>query len=301
MKKNILSFLLIFVSSFLFSQTTFTGMIMDKNNPTNALGVEGASVNWFNTNVSAITNKKGWFTIAYKPEYKKLVVSYVGFKTDTLTIISLETLHHFLTPESDLDEITIKSKKNNVQKSLFTTTNVFTVNSAELLKAACCNLAESFETNPSIDVGFSDALTGTRQIKMLGLTSPYLLITQENIPSVRGASQVFGLTFTPGTWVESIQITKGAGSVVNGFESIAGQINTEIKDFADLDPALELALAADPVPPSVAANDESSVEKDALFQLSEQEDGVNSNDSSMIEEYSGTDMGDHQDSAAADE
>ena len=111
---------------------------------------------------------------------------------------------------------------------------MFTVNSEELLKAACCNLAESFETNPSIDVSFSDALTGTRQIQMLGLTSPYLLITQENIPSVRGASQVFGMTFTPGTWVESIQISKGAGSVVNGFESISGQINAElVKPFSD--------------------------------------------------------------------
>nr|BFF39940.1 TonB-dependent receptor plug domain-containing protein [Tenacibaculum mesophilum] len=103
-----------------------------------------------------------------------------------------------------------------------------TINSDELLKAACCNLSESFETNPSIDVNFSDALTGTKQIQMLGLTSPYLLITQENIPSIRGAAQAFGLTFTPGTWVESIQITKGAGSVVNGFESISGQINTEL-------------------------------------------------------------------------
>jgi outer membrane receptor for ferrienterochelin and colicin len=100
--------------------------------------------------------------------------------------------------------------------------------SKELLKAACCNLAESFETNPSIDVNFSDALTGTKQIKMLGLTSPYLMITEENIPSVRGASQAYGLSFTPGTWVESIQITKGAGSVVNGYESISGQINTEL-------------------------------------------------------------------------
>ena len=108
------------------------------------------------------------------------------------------------------------------------------MNSEELLKAACCNLAESFETNPSIDVNFSDALTGTRQIQMLGLKSPYLLITQENIPSIRGASQVFGLTFTPGTWVESIQISKGAGTVVNGYESISGQINTElVKPFSD--------------------------------------------------------------------
>src|SRR5690606_16640734 len=62
----------------------------------------------------------------------------------------------------------------------------------------------------------------------LGLTSPYILIAEENIPSVRGASQAYGLSFTPGTWVESIQVTKGAGSVVNGFESISGQINTEL-------------------------------------------------------------------------
>lgn len=105
---------------------------------------------------------------------------------------------------------------------------MITVNSDELLKAACCNLAESFETNPAIDVNLSDGLTGTKQIEMLGLTSPYLLITQENIPMVRGASQAYGLTFTPGTWIESIQITKGAGSVVNGYESISGQINTEL-------------------------------------------------------------------------
>ena len=98
-----------------------------------------------------------------------------------------------------------------------------------MLKAACCNLSESFETNPAIDVNFADALAGTKQIKMLGLSSPYLLISEENIPMVRGASQAYGLTFTPGTWVESIQIGKGAGSVSNGFESIAGQINTELK------------------------------------------------------------------------
>src|SRR5690606_38370165 len=113
-------------------------------------------------------------------------------------------------------------------KSYLKASNTFTVSSKELLKAACCNLSESFETNPSIDVNFADAVTGTRQIKMLGLTSPYILIATENIPSIRGASQAFGLSFIPGTWVESIQITKGAGSVVTGYESIAGQINAEL-------------------------------------------------------------------------
>ena len=228
MKKHIINSLLLFIPFVLFSQTTFTGMIMDKNNPRDNLGVADVTVHWLNTNVSAITNTKGWFTIDYKPAYKKLVISYLGYKTDTITINSLKPIHHFLTPESDLEGITINSKRNAVQRSFLATTNMFTVNSEELLKAACCNLAESFETNPSIDLSFSDALTGTKQIQMLGLNSPYLLITQENIPAVRGASQVFGLTFTPGTWVESIQITKGAGSVVNGFESISGQINAEL-------------------------------------------------------------------------
>ncbi len=130
--------------------------------------------------------------------------------------------------QEKLDEVVVDKKKKGIQKSLNKVTNTSVVTSHELLKAACCNLAESFETNPSIDVNFSDALTGTKQIKMLGLTSPYLMITEENIPSVRGASQAYGLSFTPGTWIESIQITKGAGSVVNGYESISGQINSEL-------------------------------------------------------------------------
>ena len=234
MKKIISSSFLLLFPIIILAQTNLKGMIMDKQNPKNQLGIPGATVNWLNTSIGVVTNEKGWFTIPYKPEYKKLVISYIGFKTDTITITSLEPIHHFITPENNLEEITIKSKRDAVQKSLFATTNIFTVNNDELLKAACCNLAESFETNPSIDVSFSDALTGTRQIQMLGLKSPYLLITQENVPSVRGAAQAFGLTFTPGTWVESIQITKGAGSVANGFESISGQINAElVKPFSD--------------------------------------------------------------------
>lgn len=234
MKKIHIYILLFFISSSSLAQEVLKGMIMDKNNPKNNLGIEGVTVFWLNTNIAAVTNSKGWFEIDYKSTYKKLVISYLGYKTDTLTINRNKTIHHFLTQENALDEIEIKSKKNTIQKNSLTTANVFTVNSEELLKAACCNLAESFETNPSIDVNFSDAITGTKQIQMLGLKSPYLLITQENIPSIRGASQVFGLTFTPGTWVESIQITKGSGTVINGFESISGQINTElVKPFSD--------------------------------------------------------------------
>ena len=158
---------------------------------------------------------------------------------NTMLVISLLVSAHTFSQEDikkdTLKTVKVQATKRGLKKSLSGTANTTVVSSKELLKAACCNLAESFETNPSIDVNFSDALTGTKQIKLLGLTSPYILITEENIPSVRGASQAYGLSFTPGTWVESIQITKGAGSVVNGYESISGQINTElIKPMKDI-------------------------------------------------------------------
>lgn len=217
------------------SQEKITGMIMEANNQNEHIGLAGTNIYWLDTSIGTVTDIDGMFSLEYKKEYTQLVISYVGFKTDTITITEPQkTVHHWLKPTDNLEEVTITSRKQATSKSYLQATNTFTVSSDELLKAACCNLSESFETNPSIDVNFADAVTGTKQIKMLGLTSPYILIATENIPTVRGASQSFGLSFIPGTWVESIQITKGAGSVVNGFESIAGQINAElVKPFSD--------------------------------------------------------------------
>ena len=210
------------------SQDKISGMIMEANEKNEHIGLAGANVFWLNTSIGTVTDIDGKFTIPYSKEYQKLVISYVGFKTDTLTITKPIMVHHWLKPTTDLDEVTLTSRKQATAKSYLQSQNISIVSSDELLKAACCNLSESFETNPSIDVNFADAITGTRQIKMLGLTTPYILIATENIPSIRGASQAYGLSFIPGTWIESIQITKGAGSVVNGYESIAGQINAEL-------------------------------------------------------------------------
>ncbi|WP_033960933.1 TonB-dependent receptor plug domain-containing protein [Psychroserpens jangbogonensis] len=212
-----------------FSQDELSGEIMEVTAENKDIPLIGANVFWLNTSVGAVTDIDGKFTIPFEASYKKLVISYVGYKTDTLTVNEPKYIKHFLRSTSELDEIVVTSRKQSTAKSYYKAANIITVSSDELLKAACCNLSESFETNPSIDVNFSDALTGTRQIKMLGLTSKYILITTENVPSIRGASQAFGLSFIPGTWVESIQITKGAGSVTNGFESIAGQINAELQ------------------------------------------------------------------------
>ena len=227
--KIILKILFILIPIAMYSQTEIKGMAMIKNSQGNTEGLPGATVYWSGTDIGTTTNDKGWFTLPYKPEYKKLVFSFVGYKTDTVTVNKPKEIHHFMVEDGGLEEVVIETEKQNTAVSYLQSANIVTINEGELLKAACCNLSESFETNPSIDVNFSDALTGTKQIRMLGLTSPYILIAQENIPTVRGASQAFGLTFTPGTWIESIQITKGAGSVVNGYESIAGQINTELR------------------------------------------------------------------------
>ncbi|MFT4600676.1 MAG: outer membrane receptor for ferrienterochelin and colicins [Arenicella sp.] len=107
--------------------------------------------------------------------------------------------------------------------------NVEKIGQDELRKAACCNLSESFETNASVDVNLTDAVSGAKKIQMLGLDGVYTQMQWENIPLIRGLSTSYGLSFTPGTWIESIQITKGTGSVVNGYESIAGMINLEVK------------------------------------------------------------------------
>lgn len=227
MNKYIVVLLLCMLPYFSFSQEKVEGVVFDSD-ASNALSLSGANVYWQDSQTGVVTDFDGNFSIPFKKEFNKLIISYVGFESDTLTINAPKTIRVSLKPSNELDEVVVQQERDAIQKTYFSPQNVITVNSAELLKAACCNLAESFETNPAIDVNLSDGLTGTKQIQMLGLTSPYLLITQENIPMVRGASQAYGLTFTPGTWIESIQITKGAGSVVNGYESISGQINTEL-------------------------------------------------------------------------
>lgn len=221
-------FIILILPCLVFSQDKLNGTVFEKNEDKKQTPLPGANVYWLNTEVGDVTDFNGKFSIPYNSDYEKLVISYIGYKTDTLIVKSLKSLTHFLEPTSNLDEVVVSARKQATAKSYLKSQNVSFVSSDELLKAACCNLSESFETNPSIDVNFTDALTGTKQIKMLGLTSPYILITTENIPAIRGASQAFGLSFIPGTWVESIQITKGAGSVVNGFESITGQINAEL-------------------------------------------------------------------------
>lgn len=219
-----IAFLLCFVTFVTSAQETIKGIVIDANKQP----ISGANVMWLNTTISTNTSTTGNFSIAKSSESSFLIVSVAGYETQQIAVATLENLTIVLKEINSLQAVTVSKTRKSTEHSLYKVTNVQTMGQKELLKAACCNLSESFSTNPSIDVNFSDAVTGNRQIKMLGLTSPYILIAEENIPAVRGASQAYGLSFVPGTWVESIQITKGAGSVINGYESISGQINYEV-------------------------------------------------------------------------
>lgn len=228
--KNFITLIFLFFAlSGMQAQQFVSGTIYETITNNQEKPLAGANVYWLNSKIGTITNNKGAFEIPFESLYSKLIVSYVGFKSDTITVTQATSIKHWLLPEDILDEVVIQNRRQTSFRSYIDAQNISFVTSEELLKAACCNLAESFETNPSIDVNFPDALTGSRQIRLLGLTNPYTLITIENVPSMRGASQTYGLSYVPGTWVESIQISKGAGSVVNGFESIAGQINAELQ------------------------------------------------------------------------
>ncbi len=212
------------------------GRVIEVTENEQAIPLVGANLYWLGTSIGATSDADGTFAIEFSNTSKQLVVSYVGYQNDTLEINSPDFITIRLNTTVSLEVVEVKSRKKSTETSYINPIKVERISEKELQKAACCNLSESFETSPSVDVSFTDAVTGTRQIQMLGLAGPYTQITRENMPHIRGLAAIYGLTYVPGTWVESIQLSKGTGSVVNGFESIAGQINAEIRKPETADP-----------------------------------------------------------------
>ena len=128
--------------------------------------------------------------------------------------------------DETLQEVNVVARKVGTSR-LAGAVNGIAVNKDELFKAACCNLGESFTTNPSVDVAYNDATTGARQIKLLGLSGTYVQMLTENLPNYRGAAIPYALGYVPGPWMKGIQVSKGSASVKNGYESITGQINVD--------------------------------------------------------------------------
>lgn len=226
MKNQIILFFAMFMSLHGFSQVQ--GYV--KDNAGNS--IPGAHIRWCHGNTATTTDIDGFFKISQSSESNMLVVSSVGYANDTITISENESTNKIqitLNDNVELSEVTVTQQRLGKIKSRTSVFNIESLNTHELRKAACCNLSESFETNPSVDVSFSDAATGAKQIRLLGLSGGYVQMLTENIPNLRGMSSAYGMGYIPGPWMESIQISKGTASVKNGYEAIAGQINVEYK------------------------------------------------------------------------
>ena len=139
-----------------------------------------------------------------------------------------------------IDDVVVTRRKKGITR-VGGPVNGQLINKDELFRAACCNLGESFTTNPSVDVNYSDPATGAEQIRLLGLSGKYVQMLAENIPDFRGASLPYSLDYVPGPWMNSIQVSKGNSSVRNGYEAMTGQINVEyLKPEAEEGMSIEL-------------------------------------------------------------
>ncbi|MEO1517877.1 MAG: carboxypeptidase-like regulatory domain-containing protein [Bacteroidota bacterium] len=195
----------------------------------------GATLNWENTDIATVADETGYFSLPSLDTAAYLMINYVGYEAVAVLVEPHENnLDITIDGITDLMEVEVAAKVKDNYTSTLETRNVEVIGSGELRKAPCCSLAESFETNASVDVGYTDALTGAREIRLLGLRGVYTQMMVEKRPSTRGLASAFDMSYLPGTWLHSIQISKGAGSVQHGYQSITGQINSElVKPFED--------------------------------------------------------------------
>ena len=211
----------ILIPTFCFARVV--GVVLDDK----GFPLVGANVHWAGTTVGVATDLDGRFELNEMKSTKMLVSSFMGYHNDTTEVTSHGALTIVLVSDLVLEEVSIVERKMAVLRSRISPLQVETITGEALCMAACCNLSESFETSASVDVAYSDAATGAKQIRLLGLSGTYVQMLTENTPNIRGLAQAFGMEYIPGPWMEAIQVSKGTSSVLNGYEAIAGQINVE--------------------------------------------------------------------------
>ncbi len=235
MKKIFITISILWMMAFvsIMKAQEYQGIVYETNNEAKNLPLPGVNIYWAGTQTGTVTGMDGKFMIESPANNSTLLVfSFVGYQKDTIDVSNMDQdrlIEVDLSLNKTLQEVEIISVARGSVISRLDPIFTQNLNQKEFRKAACCNLSESFETNASVDVSYSDAVSGAKQIMLLGLAGRYSQIQVENIPNLRGLSSTYGLEYVPGTWMESIQISKGTSSVRNGYESITGQINVEYK------------------------------------------------------------------------
>lgn len=235
MKKSIFTLIICMLAMpvVAFAQRTLSGSVVDAET---AQPLIGASVYWKNTTAGVTTGVNGDFALRRVHGFDTLVVEYLGYDILETLVADHEqtTIEIRLNPSAvNIDEVVIDGQQRGNYTKSSGIARQEQISFAGLCKMACCSLAESFENSASVTVGYSDAISGARQIKMLGLAGTYTQILDESRPIMQGAGATYGLSYTPGMWLNSIQVSKGVASVTAGHEAITGQINLEHRKPTD--------------------------------------------------------------------
>ena len=224
MKRYIIALLMSLSFGSLMAQVDYiAGKVVDESGDL----LPGATIHWKNTNTGTVAFD-GTFELSLSKESDILVVSFVGFNNFEEIVKVGTDLTITLSSNTQLEEFEVKDGRGDNYVSTLQTANIEYIGTGELRKAACCTLAESFETNGTVDVSYTDAITGTKEVKMLGLSGAYTQLLAEKRPQVRGLGSPHVFDYYPGTWVKGIQLSKGIGTVENGFDNVVGQINFEL-------------------------------------------------------------------------
>ncbi len=224
--KNILIIFLLAITTASFGQKMLTGFVTNEQEEP----LIYATVNWKGTTISATTDVEGYFEIERGEGHSDIEVSYVGYDAITIHIEpEEESVWVEMAGAVALTEVEVTARQSGNFTSTLETRNVESITSKELRKAPCCNLGESFETNAAVDVAYADAITGAREIQLLGLRGIYTQLLIEKRPALYGLAAPYALDYIAGTWLSGIQISKGAGTVQTGYGGMAGAINSELE------------------------------------------------------------------------
>ncbi len=234
MKTNKITFIILLLMAFAttaFAQGFIEGTVYEQNENGEKTPLPGVNVYWKIVNEGVVTDAHGHYKIPLHERIGCLVFSCISYENDTIHHM-VEPAHydHIFNSAHILNEVEIAAREKASYINPITPMAVQNITSESLKRAACCTLAGSFENNASVDVNYSDAVTGAKQIQLLGLSGIYTQMMTEIIPNFRGLASTFGLNYVPGTWMNGIQVSKGTSSVRNGYESITGQINVDYKE-----------------------------------------------------------------------
>jgi outer membrane receptor for ferrienterochelin and colicins len=185
MKTKIVSIIILLFTFFTLDAQSIKGIVKDeKGQP-----IVGAHVYWMDKSAETLTNENGQFDLAHKTKETMIHVEFVGYEMVMLTLKKEQNdVVIEMREPKQLKSFEIIGKKGDNVVSALDPRNVERITSNELRKAPCCNLSESFETNGTVDIQYADAITGAKEIQMLGLRGIYTQLMVENRPDFYGGN-----------------------------------------------------------------------------------------------------------------